>query len=122
MRHKNKKKYLGKNSKYRKSMFANMLISIIKYEIIKTTVTKSKTLRQIIEPLITLAKTDSIHNRRLAKSKLHGNLFAVNKLFKILAPRFQNRPGGYVQIFKCGFRKGDCAPMGIIKFVEKNTI
>ena len=117
MRHKHKKIYLGKHSKYRKAMFKNMAISIIKYESIKTTLPKSKTLRTIIEPLITLAKKDCIHNRRLASARLNGNLFAINKLFKKIAPKFKNRPGGYTKILKCGFRKGDCAPMGIIRFV-----
>jgi len=117
MRHRNNRMYLGKYSKYRKSMFTNMAVSIIQHELIKTTLPKSKTLRKIIEPLITLAKTDSVHNRRLAKSRLNSNAFAVNKLFKVLGPKFKDRPGGYTKILKCGFRKGDCAPMGIIKFV-----
>ena len=117
MRHRNNRIYLGKNSKYRKAMFANMAVSIIKHNIIKTTLPKSKTLKKIIEPLITLAKKDSLHNRRLAKAKLHGNMFAINKLFKIIAPKFKNRPGGYTKILKCGYRKGDCAPMSIITFV-----
>ena len=117
MRHKNKRVYLAKNSKYRKAMFANMAVSIIEHEIIKTTLPKSKTLRQIIEPLITLAKKDSLHNRRLISAKLNGNKIAVNKLFKEIAPKYKNRPGGYTKVLKCGFRKGDCAPMSIIKFV-----
>ena len=117
MRHRNKRVYLGKYAKYRRAMFSNMAISIIKHEIIKTTLPKSKTLRQVVEPLITLAKKDCLHNRRLISAKLNGNIFAVNKLFKIISPRFKNRPGGYTKILKCGFRKGDCAPMSIIKFV-----
>ena len=117
MRHRNKRVYLGKYAKYRKAMFANMAVSIIKHDMIKTTLPKSKTLRQIVEPLITLAKKDSLHNRRLISAKLNGNAFAINKLFAKIAPKFKDRPGGYTQILKCGFRKGDCAPMSIIKFV-----
>ena len=117
MRHRKKRVYLGKYAKYRRAMFSNMAISIIKHEIIKTTLPKSKTLKKIIEPLITLAKNDSVHNRRIVKSRLNGNAIAVNKLFRIIAPKFKNRPGGYTRILKCGYRKGDCAPMSIIKFV-----
>jgi large subunit ribosomal protein L17 len=109
--------YLGKYSKYRKALFRNLAVSIIQHEMIKTTLPKSKTLRKIIEPLITLAKNDSVHNRRLVKARLNGNAFAINKLFKVIAPKFRERPGGYTKILKCGYRKGDCAPMGIIKFV-----
>jgi len=117
MRHRHNKIYLGKYSKYRKAMFSNLAVSIIEHEMIKTTLPKSKTLRKIIEPLITLAKIDSVHNRRLARAKLNGNAFAINKLFKIIGPKFKERPGGYTKILKCGYRKGDCAPMSIIKFV-----
>lgn len=117
MRHKNNRIYLGKNSKHRKSMFANMAISIIQHESIKTTLPKSKTLRKVVEPLVTLSKKDCMHNRRIATSRLNGNKSAVNKLFKVIGPRFKNRPGGYTQIFKYGYRKGDCAPMSIIKFI-----
>lgn len=117
MRHRNNRVYLGKYSKYRKAMFCNLAVSIIEHEIIKTTLPKSKTLKKIIEPLITLAKKDSVHHRRLVKAKLRGNAFAINKLFKVIAPRFKERPGGYTKILKCGYRKGDCAPMSIIKFV-----
>jgi len=98
-------------------LFSNLAISIIQHEIIKTTLPKSKTLKKIIEPLITLAKKDSVHNRRLVKARLNGNAMAVNKLFKIIGPNFKNRPGGYTRILKCGYRKGDCAPMSIIRFV-----
>ena len=85
-------------------MFSNLAVSIIEHEMIKTTLPKSKTLRKIIEPLITLAKIDSVHNRRLARAKLNGNAFAINKLFKIIGPKFKERPGGYTKILKCGFR------------------
>lgn len=117
MRHRNRRMYLGKYSKYRKAMFCNLAASIIQHEMIKTTLPKSKTLKKIIEPLITLAKKDSVHNRRLVKARLKGNAFIINKLFKVIAPKFLTRPGGYTKILKCGYRKGDCAPMSIIKFV-----
>jgi len=117
MRHRNNRMYRGKYSKYRKAMFSNLVVSIIKYENIKTTLPKSKTLRKIIEPLITIAKVDSVHNRRIVRARLNGNAFALNKLFKVIAPKFRKRPGGYTKILKYGYRKGDCAPMSIIKFV-----
>ena len=117
MRHRNRKIYLGKYSKYRKAMFSNLAVSIIQHEVIKTTLPKSKTLKKIIEPIITLAKKDTVHNRRLVKAKLRSNAFIINKLFKVIAPKFRTRPGGYTQIIKCGYRKGDCAPMSIIRFV-----
>lgn len=117
MRHRKNRMYKGKYPKYRKALFCNLAVSIIQYETIKTTLPKSKTLKKIIEPLITLAKNDSVHNRRLVRSRLNGNNFAINKLFKVIAPKFKTRNGGYTRILKFGYRKGDCAPMSIIQFV-----
>jgi large subunit ribosomal protein L17 len=99
-------------------MFNNMAKSIIEHEIIKTTLVKAKELRRVIEPLITLSKNDSVANRRNAFSKLRDKE-AVGKLFTDLGPRFQKRPGGYVRIIKCGFRKGDCAPMAVVEMVDR---
>jgi large subunit ribosomal protein L17 len=119
MRHRNSGVILGRTSDHRKAMFNNMAKSVIKYEIIKTTLPKAKELRRWIEPLITLAKEDSVSNRRNAFSKLRCKE-AVGKLFTDLGIRFKQRPGGYVRIIKCGFRKGDCAPMAIVEMVERN--
>lgn len=119
MRHRNSGTILGRTSDHRRAMFANLAMSIIKHETIKTTLPKAKELRRVLEPLITLAKRDSVSNRRNAFAKL-GNKEAVGKLFSDLGPRFMTRPGGYVRIVKCGFRKGDCAPMAIVQMVETN--
>jgi len=91
---------------------------MIKHEIIKTTVAKAKELRRFLEPLITLAKKDSVANRRNAFAKLRDDE-SVGKLFTNLGPRFKTRPGGYVRIIKCGFRKGDCAPMAVVEMVDR---
>jgi len=118
MRHRKSGVKLSRTSSHRKAMFSNMAKSVIKHELIKTTVVKAKELRRVIEPLITLAKEDSVSNRRNAFSKLNDKE-AVGKLFSDLGPRFKKRPGGYVRIIKCGFRKGDCAPMAIVEMVER---
>ncbi len=120
MRHRKSGVHLSRTSDHRKAMFSNMAKSVIKHEIIKTTVAKAKELRRVLEPLITLAKNDSVANRRNAFSKL-GDKESVGKLFTDLGPRFQKRPGGYVRIIKCGFRKGDCAPMAVVELVERIT-
>lgn len=120
MRHRKSGVHLGRTSDHRKAMFSNMAKSMIKHEIIKTTLSKAKELRRVLEPLITLAKNDSVANRRNAFSKL-GDKESVGKLFTDLGPRFQKRPGGYVRIIKCGFRKGDCAPMAVVEMVERIT-
>ncbi len=119
MRHRKSGVILGRTSDHRKAMFNNMAMSVIEHEVIKTTLPKAKELRRVLEPLITLAKEDSVHNRRVAFSKLR-NKEAVGKLFTDLGPRNKQRPGGYVRIVKCGFRKGDCAPMAIVQIVERN--
>ena len=99
-------------------MFKNMAVSLIEHEIIKTTVPKAKELKRVAEPLITLAKSDCVANRRLAFSRT-GSKTAVGKLFAELGPRYQTRPGGYTRILKCGFRAGDAAPMAFIELVDR---
>ena len=109
----------GRNSSRRKSLFQALAISLIEHEGIKTTLPKAKELRSFIEPLITLAKDDSVSNRRLAFSKIR-NKSAVGKLFSDLGPRFKDRPGGYSRIIKIGFRKGDAAPIAFIELVDRS--
>ena len=109
----------GRNSSRRKALFQALAISLIEHEGIKTTLPKAKELRSFIEPLITLAKDDSVSNRRLAFSKIR-NKSAVGKLFSDLGPRFKDRPGGYSRIIKIGFRKGDAAPIAFIELVDRS--
>ena len=111
----------GRNSSRRKALFQALAISLIEHEGIKTTLPKAKELRSFIEPLITLAKDDSVSNRRLAFSKIR-NKAAVGKLFSDLGPRFKDRPGGYSRIIKIGFRKGDAAPIAFIELVDRSTV
>ena len=120
MRHGKTGRVLGRDSSHRKAMFYNMAKSVIEHELVKTTVAKAKELRGYLEPLVTLAKVDSVSNRRLAFSKL-GDKKSVGKLFVELGPRFKNRPGGYVRILKCGYRNGDSAPMAIVELVERSS-
>ena len=108
----------GRNSSRRKALFQALAISLIEHEGIKTTLPKAKELRSFIEPLITLAKDDSVSNRRLAFSKIR-NKSAVGKLFSDLGPRFKDRPGGYSRIIKIGFRKGDAAPIAFIELLDR---
>ena len=110
----------GRNSSRRKALFQALAISLIEHEGIKTTLSKAKELRSFIEPLITLAKDDSVSNRRLAFSKIR-NKSAVGKLFSDLGPRFKDRPGGYSRIIKIGFRKGDAAPIAFIELIDRST-
>lgn len=119
MRHRKSGRQLNRNSSHRKAMFKNMAISLVEHELIKTTVPKAKELRRVLEPLITLAKSDSVANRRLAFSRLNNDK-AVGKLFNELGPRFENRPGGYIRILKCGLRTGDKAPMAYVELVDRN--
>jgi large subunit ribosomal protein L17 len=109
---------LNRNSSHRKAMFSNMASSLIEHEIIKTTVPKAKELRRVAEPLITLAKDDSVAHRRLAFDRLR-NREVVTKLFNELGPRYAGRPGGYLRIMKCGFRAGDNAPMAYVELVDR---
>lgn len=119
MRHRKSGRILGRTSDHRRAMFKNMAISAIEHELIKTTLPKAKELRRVLEPLITLAKVDSVANRRTAFARLNNDA-AVGKLFSDLGPRNKARPGGYVRIIKCGFRNGDCAPMAYVEMVERN--
>jgi large subunit ribosomal protein L17 len=118
MRHRKSGRYFGRNSSHRKAMFKNMMVSLLKHELITTTVAKAKELRGYIEPMITLAKVDSVHNRRIAFSRLRDREM-VTKLFNVLGPHFQTRPGGYTRVLKCGNRKGDAAPMAIVELVGR---
>lgn len=118
MRHGLKLRKLNRTSSHRLAMLRNMMNSLIAHEAIKTTVPKAKELRKTIEPLITLAKTDSVANRRLAFSRLRDR-DSVTKLFGALGPRFANRPGGYTRILKMGFRDGDNAPMAFIELLDR---
>lgn len=118
MRHRKSGRQLNRNSSHRKAMFKNMASSLFRHEIIRTTLPKAKELRRVAEPLITMAKDDSVANRRLAFSRLRDKEM-VGKLFNELGKRYQSRPGGYLRILKCGFRPGDNAPMAIVELVDR---
>ena len=117
MRHQKSGRKLNRTSSHREAMFKNMASSLIKHELIRTTLPKAKELRRVAEPLITLAKTDGVANRRLAFARLRDKE-AVGKLFE-LGPRYRERPGGYLRILKCGFRPGDHAPMAYVELVDR---
>ena len=119
MKNLKKGRTLGRNSAKRKALFQSLAISLIEHEGIKTTLAKAKELRSFIEPLITLAKNDSMSNRRIAFTKIR-NKSAVGKLFSDLGPRFKDRPGGYSRIIKIGFRKGDAAPIAFIELLDRS--
>lgn len=121
MRHQKAGRTLGRKSSHRKAMYRNMSASLIAHETIKTTVPKAKELRRVIEPLITLAKNDSVANRRLAFSRVRDKA-AVGKLFNELGPRFKERPGGYLRIVKAGFRRGDAAPMAYVQLLDQPEV
>lgn len=118
MRHRKSGRKFSRTSAHRKAMFRNMTASLVEHELIKTTLPKAKELRRVAEPLITLAKNDSVANRRLAFSRLRSDA-AVAKLFNELGPRYSERPGGYLRILKCGFRAGDNAPMAFVELVGR---
>lgn len=118
MRHQKSGRKLNRTSSHREAMFRNMAASLIKHELIKTTLPKAKELRRVAEPLITLSKVDGVANRRLAFARLRDKE-AVGKLFVELGPRYQSRPGGYLRIIKCGFRDGDNAPMAYVELVDR---
>jgi large subunit ribosomal protein L17 len=118
MRHRNSGRQLNRNSSHRKAMFQNMTCSLLRHEVIKTTLPKAKELRRLAEPFITMAKTDSVHKRRLAFNRLRDR-DVVTKLFNELGPRYQERPGGYLRILKTGFRAGDNAPMAYVELVDR---
>src|SRR5438270_7226957 len=120
MRHRKSGRKLNRNSSHRKALFSNMSASLIKHGIIKTTVAKAKELRGHIEPVITLAKQDSVAKRRQAFAYL-GDDAVVAKLFTTLGPRYVARNGGYTRVLKCGFRHSDKAPMAIIELVDRNS-
>lgn len=121
MRHRKAGKRLNRTSSHRKAMFKNMAVSLMRHELIKTTLPKAKELRRVVEPLITLAKTDSVANRRLAFARLRDRKI-VTKLFNELGPRYKERPGGYLRILKYGFRVGDKAPMAVVELVDRPEI
>src|SRR5699024_10147822 len=118
MRHRKSGTNLGRESSHRKAMLKNLSASLFKEELIRTTLPRAKELRRVAEPLITLSKTDSVHNRRVAFSRLRDKA-AVGKLFGELGTRYADRPGGYLRILKCGYRPGDNAPMAFVELVDR---
>ena len=120
MRHRKSGRRLNRDSAHRKAMFANMASALIKHEQIKTTLPKAKELRPIVEKLVTLAKRDDLHARRLAYARLQDRAM-VAKLFGVLTERYKDRPGGYIRIIRANFRYGDCAPLAYIEFVDRDV-
>ncbi len=118
MRHRHAGRHLNRTSSHRKTMFKNMAVSLMRHEMIKTTLPKAKELRGVVEPLITLSKEDTVAKRRLAFARLRDREI-VTKLFNELGPRYKERPGGYLRILKYGFRAGDKAPMAIVELVDR---
>lgn len=117
MRHRNIGRQLSRNSSHRKALLQSLTNALLRHEAIKTTLPKAKELRRVAEPLITRAKVDSVHNRRIVFSRLRDEEMTA-KLFTEIGPRFQDRPGGYLRIIKCGYRPGDNAPMAYVALVE----
>lgn len=120
MRHGNSGRALSRNSSHRQAMFKNMMVSLLRHEVIKTTLPKAKELRRFMEPMITRAKEDTLHARRVAYSRLRDREI-VQKLFVDIGPFYKKRPGGYLRILKCDFRKGDNAPMAIVELVDRQA-
>lgn len=118
MRHRRLSRRFSRTSSHRQAMFKNMAASLVQHELIKTTVPKAKELRRVLEPLITMAKEDTLHHRRLAFARVRDR-DVVTKLFNELGPRYNKRPGGYLRILKCGFRQGDSAPMAYVELVDR---
>ena len=118
MRHRQSGRQLNRNSSHREAMYRNMAASLVEHEVIRTTLPKAKELRRVIEPMITRAKQDTVANRRLLFSRLRDR-DAVSKLFNELGPHYNERPGGYLRILKCGFRPGDNAPMALVELVDR---
>lgn len=118
MRHRNGLRKLNRTSSHRLAMLRNMTVSLLKHEAIKTTVPKAKELRRVVEPMITLGKTPTLANKRLAFDRLRDREIVV-KLFAEIGPRYATRPGGYLRILKCGFRVGDNAPMAFVELVDR---
>ena len=121
MRHRKSGRQLNRNSSHRKAMYRNMASSLFEHELIKTTLPKAKELRRVAEPLITMAKEDSVAKRRLAFARLRDQA-AVAKLFSELGPRYKERDGGYLRILKCGYRPGDKAPMAFVELVDRPIV
>jgi large subunit ribosomal protein L17 len=120
MRHRHGLRKLNRTSSHRLAMLRNMTNSLLTHEVIKTTLPKAKELRSVAEPLITLGKTPTVANRRLAFNRLRDR-GVVSKLFDELGPRFAKRPGGYLRILKFGFRQGDNAPMALVELVDRSS-
>jgi len=120
MRHRKSGRQLGRNSSHRRAMYRNMASSLFRHEVIRTTLPKAKELRRVAEPLVTLAKQDSVANRRVAFSRLRDDA-AVARLFNDLGPRYRARPGGYLRILKIGYRTGDQAPMALVELVDREN-
>ncbi len=121
MRHRDSNKHFNRTGSHRQAMFRNMAVSMIMLANIKTTLPKAKELRRVVEPLITLAKNDTLANRRLAFARLRSKE-AIGVLFTVLGPRYKTRPGGYLRILKCGFRSGDSAPMAIVQLLDQDSV
>ena len=121
MRHRYSGRKLNRTGSHRRAMFRNMTVSLLEHELVKTTLPKAKELRGYAEPIITLGKEDSVANRRLAFSRLRSKS-VVGKLFNELGPRYQERPGGYLRILKCGNRAGDDAPMAYVELVDRPQV
>ncbi len=121
MRHRKSGRQLNRNSSHRKAMFRNMTVSLLRHELIKTTLPKAKELRRVVEPIITIGKDDSVAKRRLAFDRLRDKE-VVGKLFTEIGPRYKERPGGYLRILKCGYRPGDKAPMAYVELVDRPEV
>ncbi len=121
MRHRKSGRQLNRNSSHRKAMFRNMTCSLLRHELIKTTLPKAKELRRVAEPIITIGKVDNVAKRRLAFDRLRDKEM-VGKLFSEIGPRYKERPGGYVRILKCGYRQGDKAPMAYVELVDRPDV
>ncbi len=121
MRHRQSGRQLGRNSSHRQAMFKNMAVSLLRHEIIRTTLPKAKELRRVVEPMITRGKEDTIANRRIIFARTRDNEVTA-KLFTEIGPRYQDRPGGYIRILKCGFRTGDKAPMAYVELIDRPII
>lgn len=119
MRHRESGRKLNRNSSHRQAMFRNMAAALFRHEVIKTTLPKAKELRRVAEPMITMAKSDSVARRRIVFARLRDREM-VGKLFGEIGPRFSERPGGYLRILKCGFRQGDAAPMAYVELVDRS--
>ena len=121
MHHRKVGRHFSRTTSHRTAMFRNMSASLIKHELIRTTLPKAKDLRRVIEPYITVSKEDSVANRRLVFSRIRDKE-AIEKLFNVLGPRYKQRPGGYLRIIKCGYRKGDSAPMALVELVDRPVV